>query len=71
MKKIKILLVCVIAVLTLGGCGGFKHADSAKQSMEGVHQSAGDLKDETQSSKDRTEEIKEEEGQDSTEGYKW
>ncbi|WP_421901205.1 hypothetical protein [Maridesulfovibrio sp.] len=70
MKKFKILLVCVVALLALSGCG-FKQADSAKQSMEGVHQSAGDLKDETQSAKDRTEEIKQEESQDSTEGYQW
>ncbi|ACS79321.1 hypothetical protein [Maridesulfovibrio salexigens] len=70
MKRFKILLLCVVAFLTLSACG-FKQADSAKQSMEGVHQSAGDLKDETKSAKDRTEEIKQEESQDSTEGYKW
>ncbi|MFW5498018.1 MULTISPECIES: hypothetical protein [unclassified Maridesulfovibrio] len=69
MKRLKLLL-CIAAFLALSSCG-FKQADSAKQSMEGVHQSAGDLKDETQSAKARTEEIKQEESQDSTEGYKW
>ncbi|WP_319780394.1 hypothetical protein [Maridesulfovibrio sp.] len=70
MKKIKVILICVITLLALSGCG-FKHADSAKQSMEGVNQSAEELKEETQTSKERTEEIKQEENQDTTEGYKW
>lgn len=70
MKKIRIVIAVIVALIALGGCG-FKHADSAKKSMEGVHQSAEDLKDETQSAKDRTEDLKEKESQDSTEGYQW
>ncbi|WP_319761269.1 hypothetical protein [Maridesulfovibrio sp.] len=70
MRKLKILAICVFTLMMLAGCG-FKNANTAKQSMTGVHQSAQELQDETQSSKERTEEIKQEESQDTTEGYKW
>ncbi|CCO25183.1 hypothetical protein [Maridesulfovibrio hydrothermalis] len=70
MKKIKIIILCMAVMLALAACG-FKHADSAKSSMHNVNQSAQDLKNETQVSKQKTEEIKEQEAQDSTEDYKW
>ncbi len=67
MKKI---IICMVVLMALAGCG-FKHAESAKTSMHDVNQSAENLKDETQTSKNKTEEIKDQESQDSTEGYQW
>lgn len=70
MKKIHIIILCVCLILGMAGCG-FKKAESAKASMHGVHESAEDLKEETESSKHKTEEIKEQEAQDSVQGHQW
>ena len=72
MKKLFMLTICFLLLLGFTGCAKkFEHAQSAKTSMHDVSESAEDLKDETETSKHKTEEIKEQESQDSLEGHKW
>ncbi len=72
MKTTKAFILGMTALLILGlGACGFKHAEDAKTSMHGVHESAEDLKDETETSKQKTEDIKEQEAQDSVQGHQW
>lgn len=72
MKKLLMLILCSMMLLGFIGCAKkFEHAQSAKTSMHDVGESAGDLKDETETSKHKTEEIKDKESQDSLEGHKW
>ncbi|WP_027721387.1 hypothetical protein [Maridesulfovibrio zosterae] len=72
MNKIKLIALCMALLFILGGAGcGFKNAESAKSSMQDVNQCAEGLKDDSQSSKEKTEKIKETEAQNSTQGYQW
>jgi len=72
MKRTLMLILCSLLLLAFTGCGKkFTHAQSAKTSMHDVGESAGDLKDETESSKHKTEDIKDKEAQDSVEGHQW
>ncbi|MBI9112885.1 hypothetical protein [Maridesulfovibrio ferrireducens] len=70
MKKIKLIILCMATMLLLVSCG-FKNADTARNSMRDVNSSAGELKNETESSQQCTEELKEKEKRDSIEEHKW
>ncbi|WP_320009077.1 hypothetical protein [Maridesulfovibrio sp.] len=72
MKKIFTLFICSLLLLGFTACAKkFEHAQSAKTSMHDVGESAGELKDETETAKSKTEEIKDKESLDSLEGHKW
>lgn len=72
MKKILILIICSMLLLGFTGCAKkFTQAQSAKTSMHDVSDSAGNLKDETATSKHKTEEIKDQETQDNVQGHQW
>ncbi|WP_320169355.1 hypothetical protein [Maridesulfovibrio sp.] len=70
MKKIYLIILCITLMLAFAGCG-FKNAESAKASMHDVNQSAEGLKEETESSREKTEELKEQETNDSVQGHQW
>ncbi|OEU65877.1 MAG: hypothetical protein BA863_03045 [Desulfovibrio sp. S3730MH75] len=70
MKKFKVLILCLAAMLLMVSCS-FKNAETAQNSMREVNSSAEDLKEESEASKKTSEELKTHEQSESIETHKW
>ncbi|WP_031479567.1 hypothetical protein [Maridesulfovibrio frigidus] len=70
MKKFKVVILCLAAMLLMAGCS-FKNAETAQNSMRDVNHSAEDLREESEASKKTSEELKEHEQSESVETHKW